>query len=103
LNGPDILLLSVKAGLRAKEIARLRWEIVIDAAVPIIDAGVREWLAVEGGSNLNMARSDALACPRRISEPLFVEIHSPFKTLEFRDRTGCAECRASETNGPFGE
>lgn len=28
--------------------------------------------------------SDALACPRGAAEPLFVEIHRPFETLEFR-------------------
>src|SRR5260370_26748593 len=29
--------------------------------------------------------SDALACPRGAAEPLFVEIHRPFETLEFRE------------------
>ena len=29
--------------------------------------------------------SDALACPRGAVEPLFVEIHRPFETLEFRE------------------
>jgi hypothetical protein len=28
--------------------------------------------------------SDALACPRGAADPLFVEIHRPFETLEFR-------------------
>jgi integrase len=31
-----ILLLSVKAGLRAKEIARLKWEMLIDASGEVI-------------------------------------------------------------------
>jgi hypothetical protein len=29
--------------------------------------------------------SDALACPRGVAEPLFVDIHRPFETLEFRE------------------
>jgi hypothetical protein len=30
-------------------------------------------------------KSDALACPRGAAEPLFMGIHKPFETLEFRE------------------
>jgi hypothetical protein len=62
---PPAISQRVKAGLPAKEIARLRCEMVIDAAVPIIDAGVREWLPVEGESNFNIASWNRKLSPVR--------------------------------------
>ena len=44
------------------------------------------WLGRED-SNLDMAisKSDALACPRGVAEPLFIRIHKRLETLEFRE------------------
>jgi len=46
-----------------------------------------DWLAGAGGfePRYGELESDALACPRGAAEPLFVEIHRPFETLEFRE------------------
>jgi hypothetical protein len=62
-----IVLLSVKAGLRAGEIANLTWDMVLDSAGDIGAAiELHDWAAKKGGDRLIPVHADLVAAPRAL-------------------------------------